>query len=164
MLYAGGWLNGCHGGPRPFLEAASVSVTLVERLFAFKGAIMGKDLELLCELKPGEEGTKILMKKYGDALVCVRLRYDEKAGKRFKTVELIEEQADWTPPPPRFAPDALVPLRIAASDMSLRAKVKAAGGRWVPEEQLWYAKYGTIAGGPLERHIHIETLKNRQKK
>ena len=63
-------------------------------------------------LKPGQEGTKRLVKKYGEALVCIRFRYDEKTGKRLKTVELIEEQADWTPPPPRFASDTLVPLRI----------------------------------------------------
>ena len=77
----------------------------------------------------GQKGTKRLLEKYGDALLCIRFRYDEKAGKRLKTVELIEEQIDWTPPPPRYAPDTLVPLRVAASDMTLRAKVKAAGGK-----------------------------------
>lgn len=112
-------------------------------------------------LKPGQKGTKRLTRKYGDVLVCVRLRYDEKAGKRYKTVELIEEEADWTPPPPRFASDAFVPLRIAASNITLRTMVKAAGGKWVPEEQLWYARYGAIAGGPLEKHIHIDAAKNR---
>ena len=35
-----------------------------------------------------------------------------------------------------FAPNALVPLRIAVSNMTLRAKVKAAGGNLMPEEQL----------------------------
>jgi len=38
--------------------------------------------------------------------------------------------------------------------MPLRAKVKAAGGKWMPEEQLWYVRYGAVAGGPLEiEHI-----------
>jgi hypothetical protein len=60
---------------------------------------------------------------------------------------------------PLFSP--LVPLRIAASDMPLRAKVKAAGGKWTPEEQLWYVRYGAIAGGPLETHIHIDNPKKR---
>lgn len=105
-----------------------------------------------------------MTKKYGDALVCVRLRYDEKTRKRFKTVELIEEEADWTPPPPQFPSDALVPLRIAASNMALRAKVKEAGGKWVPEEQLWFVKYGSIAGSQLENHIHIDRSKKRATK
>ena len=113
-------------------------------------------------LKPGQKGTKRLLEKYGDALLCIRFRYDEKTGKRLKTVELIEEQIDWTPPPPRYAPETLVPLRVAASDMSLRAKVKAAGGKWQPEEQLWYVRYDAIAGGPLEKHIHVDTPKKRK--
>jgi len=82
-----------------------------------------------------------------------------KTGKRLKTVELIEEEADWTPPPPRYAQDSLVPLRIAASNMRLRAMAKAVGGKWVPEKQLWYVRFGAIAGGPLENHIHVDNAK-----
>ena len=118
-------------------------------------------MKIRLTLKPGQEGTKRLTEKYGEALVCIRFRYDEKTGKRLKTVELIEEKTDWKPPPPRYASDTLVPLRIAASDMPLRAKVKAAGGKWTPEEQLWYVRYGAIAGGPLESHIHIDNPKKR---
>ena len=112
-------------------------------------------------LKPGQEGTKRLVEKYGDALVCIRFRYDVKNGKRLKTVELIEEATDWAPPPSRYASEDIVPLRISASDIRLRTMVKVAGGRWKPEEQLWFVKYGTIAGGPLENHIHIDKSKNR---
>ena len=42
-------------------------------------------------MKPGERGTKKLLAKYGDGLVCVRYRYDEEKRKRYKTVELIVE-------------------------------------------------------------------------
>lgn len=48
--------------------------------------------------------------------------------------------------------------------MYLREKVKAAGGRWKPEERLWYVKYGSIAGGLLEKHIHIDKSDNRLEK
>jgi len=34
--------------------------------------------------------------------------------------------------------------------------VKAAGGRWNPDEQLWFVRYGEIAGTPLEKHIHLD--------
>ena len=47
-------------------------------------------------LKPGQEGTKRLVEKYGDALVCIRFRYDVKNGKRLKTVELIVDRLDTT--------------------------------------------------------------------
>ena len=63
-------------------------------------------------LKPGQKGTKGLTEKYGDALVCVRFRYDAELRQRLKTVELVVERRDWTPPPSRYAADALVPLHI----------------------------------------------------
>ncbi len=107
-------------------------------------------------LKPGQKGTKRLVKKYGDALVCVRFRYDAELRQRLKTVELILERADWTPPPPKFTADCLVPLRIEGYETELRAKAKAAGGRWNPEQQLWYVRYGKIAGTTLEKHIHVD--------
>ncbi|MEW6208252.1 MAG: GIY-YIG nuclease family protein [Acidobacteriota bacterium] len=48
-------------------------------------------------LKPGKGGTKRLLAQYGERLVCVRYRYDEKREKRFKTVEIIVEESDWDP-------------------------------------------------------------------
>ena len=107
-------------------------------------------------LKPGQRGTKSLVTKYGDALLCVRFRYDAKARQRLKTVELIVERTEWTPPPLRYAADTLVPLRIKATDLPMRSQAKAAGGRWNPAKQLWFVKYSKIAGTPLEKHIHID--------
>ena len=43
------------------------------------------------KLKPGQKGTKKLAEEYGDALVCVRYRYDEAKQVRHKTIELIVE-------------------------------------------------------------------------
>lgn len=42
------------------------------------------------KLKPGQKGTRKLVDIYGDALVCVRYRYDEESRARVKTVEIIE--------------------------------------------------------------------------
>jgi hypothetical protein len=112
-------------------------------------------------LKPGQKGTKRLTEKYGTALICVRFRYDAERQKRLNTVELIEEECDWIPPPARFAANDLVPLRIAASNMVLREKVKAVGGKWVPDEKLWYVRYGAIIGGVLEKHIHVDNKDNK---
>jgi len=44
-------------------------------------------------LQPGQSGTKELVEQYGDRLVCVRYRYDATRRRRFKTVELIVEEA-----------------------------------------------------------------------
>ena len=39
------------------------------------------------------------------------------------------ERTEWTPPPPRYSADTLVPLRIEAADIPMRVQAKAAGGR-----------------------------------
>ena len=107
-------------------------------------------------LKPGQRGTKNLIDKYGAALLCVRFRYDAELRQRLKTVELVVERTEWSPPAPRYAADTLVPLRIEASDIPMRQQAKAAGGRWDPEKRLWFVKYGKIAKTSLEKHIHID--------
>ena len=109
-------------------------------------------------LKPGQRGTKSLSEKYGDALLCVRFRYDAEQRQRLKTVELIVERSEWTPPQPQYAADTLVPLRIEASDMPMRSQAKAAGGRWNPEKRLWFVKYDKIVGTPLEKHIQADAF------
>jgi hypothetical protein len=58
---------------------------------------MRGDLELLRELKPGEEGTEELVAKYGDALVCVRYWYDAKNDVELQTAELVALRRPWQP-------------------------------------------------------------------
>lgn len=104
-------------------------------------------------LKPGQPGTKALQKKYGDALVCVRFRYDETTKQRIKTVELIIDKSDWAPPEPQFTYESIVPLRIAAANLAMRNKAKSVGAKWSPEKQVWFVKYGKAVGTELEKYI-----------
>jgi hypothetical protein len=90
---------------------------------------------------PGQPGTKALMKIYGEQLVCVRYRYDASARKRYKTVELIIDEAPWEPPRARRAPDTVVHLRIAWDEVELQRRVKAAGGRWLAQPKRWALRY-----------------------
>jgi hypothetical protein len=46
------------------------------RLCVFFGGSTRREIELLCELKPGEPGTEELVERFGEALVCVRRWYD----------------------------------------------------------------------------------------
>ena len=114
-------------------------------------------------LKPGQKGAKRLTNQFGDALVCVRYRYDAELRQRLKTVELIVERTDWTPPPPKYAADSLVPLHIEGYEKDLRAQAKAAGERWNPEKQLWFVQYGKIVGTQLEKHIQADENDNNGK-
>lgn len=108
-------------------------------------------------LKPGQRGTKRLTDKYGENLVCVRFRYDANSKQRLKTVELVIERTDWEPPPEKFTDDSLVAARIEGYETDLRKLIKDAGGKWKPDQKLWYVRYGNIKGTSLEKHIYVET-------
>ena len=76
-------------------------------------------MRTLLHLKPGKKGTKQLLAQYGDRLVCVRYHYDAQRKKRFKAVELIVAEREWEPPPPRFAADAVVGVRVGFTEVAL---------------------------------------------
>ena len=116
------------------------------------------------KLKPGQKGTKRLTEQYGDALICVRYRYDAKTCKRYKTVEIVVSEADWTPPPAKFPDGSLVPLKIDVKDTAAQEQLRAVGGRWDRQKQVWFVPYGCIAGTNLERFIVLETGKKVAKK
>jgi hypothetical protein len=114
-------------------------------------------------LKPGQKGTKRLVEQYGDALICVRYRYDAKAHMQYKTVELIISEAELTPPPARYPDGALVSLKIGINEMSLQNQARAVGGRWNKQRQVWLVPYGCIFGTKLEKLIAVETPETAKK-
>lgn len=93
------------------------------------------------KLAPGQKGTKKLHEQFGDRLLCVRYRYDDQLRKRFKTVELIVEEAAWTPPATLLAANAIVGVRVGLTEVELQRKVKQAGGKWNPARRLWEIHY-----------------------
>lgn len=115
------------------------------------------------KLKPGQKGTKKLVEIYGDALVCIRYRYDEVSQSRIKTVELIVEKKKWTPPKALFTDLEQVPVKIAYAETELKNLAKKAGGRWDPEKKVWIIQYGRIKGNRLAKHIVIDALQTTEK-
>ena len=91
-------------------------------------------------LKPGQKGTLGLFKIYGDRLVCVRYRYDPRRGKRYKTVELIVDEAVWKP---LRSPSELVWVWVAYEEHALRERVKGAGGAGMRSESCGGCRTGT---------------------
>ena len=105
-------------------------------------------------IRPGQNGTKKLVSKYGARLLAVRYRYDDAGRRRLKTVELIEEELPWIPPLPKNRdPDELVLLRIGYQEVGLRELVRSAGGRWQPERKLWQLRFAAVYGLGLEARI-----------
>ena len=90
-------------------------------------------------------GTKRLVAQYGGALLCVRYRYDEKRGVQLKTVEIVVEEKA-IGPSVRFPDDDLVKPIVTFTEKGLRERLKAAGGRWDPQEKLWLVRYGAVRG------------------
>lgn len=101
-------------------------------------------METRLTLKPGQKGTKHLVEKYGDALVCVRYRYNEVSSIRIKTVELIEEQKELPASRKKIRDDMLVPVRIAYGEVELGRMARTIGGKWDKSGKLWYIPYGKI--------------------
>jgi hypothetical protein len=113
------------------------------------------------KLKPGQDGTKSLLDKYGDQLLCVRYRYDEQQRLRHTTVELIVETTKWQPP--TVTADHVVGVRIGLPEVELQRKVKQAGGKWNRERQFWEIRYGQAILLGLKARIEASTLPNSRK-
>jgi hypothetical protein len=91
-------------------------------------------------LKPGDAGTRKLVEQFGDRLLCVRYRYDEKRQLRLKTAEIIVDARAWLPAkPPTPTPDDLdyVYVRFDPADRETRTAVKRLGGYWDPDTNAW---------------------------
>ena len=106
---------------------------------------MLKHMKSYAHIKPGRNGTKRLLEKYGDALLCVRYRFDEIRGVRMKTAEIIVEEKGGKPSL-RDSDEEVVQLSVAYTEKRLREQLKAAGARWDREEKFWRVRYGSIKG------------------
>jgi hypothetical protein len=100
-------------------------------------------MEARVTLRPGQRGTKKLVERFGDRLICVRYRYDASQRKRFTTVELVGEEAPWRSAIPSRGTRPIgetseqVAVRVGYREEVLRQQVKAAGGRWDADRRLW---------------------------
>ena len=116
-------------------------------------------------VQPGKRGTKALVKEYGEQLVCVRYRYDYFHKKKYKTVELIINEDDWSPPP--LHPDAThvkqveqdfsrehkVKVRISWDEKELQQIAKNHGGLWSPKEKVWLIDADAVQRAGLKHRI-----------
>ncbi len=106
---------------------------------------MLKEMKAHTSLKPGQDGTKRYVEKYGDALLCVRYRYDEVRDVRLKTVEIIVEERPGKGPP-RLRDTDIVLVQVPYTMRELRARLKGVGARWHAADRVWLVRYGLIRG------------------
>jgi hypothetical protein len=100
-------------------------------------------VETRLTLRPGQNGTKKLLERYGERLVRVRYLYDPATGRRLKTVELIVESVPWAPRQrrPRRRDDEIIAVRIAFQETALRARALRLGALWRPAQRLWEMRW-----------------------
>lgn len=90
-------------------------------------------MEITKTLQLGDMGTLNQLETYGEQLVCVRYRSDEKSQKRYTIVELIVDEKPMQRRTPRYS----VLIKIQFEENELRNRVKAAGARWNNQEKAW---------------------------
>jgi hypothetical protein len=95
-------------------------------------------------LQPGQPGTKKLLERYGDNLVCVRYRYDNEKMMMFKTIEIIVDTKPWQVETKKISKNKIMSIRIAIDEIELRMRVKVAGGKWDPKRQVWQLAYEKV--------------------
>jgi hypothetical protein len=96
-------------------------------------------METRLTLRPGQNGTKKLVERYGERLVRVPYLYHPRAQRRLKTVEPIVESVAWHPRSrhPRRRDDEIVAVRIGSQETELRERAKRLGAVWRPVQKLW---------------------------
>lgn len=127
----------------------------------YNAVALPKGLRTISVRRPGQKGTLEALREYGERLVCVRYLKDALRGKRYKTVEIIIYEEDWTPPPTKSKSAETVPpmlgrivfLRLPGAEEALRAKVWEAGGRWDPLGKVWRISYKAACQLGLEKRI-----------
>ena len=85
-------------------------------------------------LAPAQSGALKLTQRYGEALVCVRYRHDERRELRYTTVELVVDAA---PIARRASPDEVVLVHIDFANPALQQLARAHGARWDDRRGVW---------------------------
>gem|GEM_PF-280819 len=117
------------------------------------GRRTGADMDIKATLKPGMNGTKALLREYGEQLVCVRYRYDKARHGRYKTVELVvANRTGCRRPDPR---QRCVYICISYGERELRQLVKLSGGCRIPEREARHLPFGKVIEPGLEQRILV---------
>lgn len=103
--------------------------------------MLRRELKVVKKLHPGSPGTLRHLRKWGDALVCVRHRHDPQSRTRYTTVEIVVEQV-----PIRLHTKRHVSVRLDPHDKETRSLILAAGGRWNAATRLWEVPRAVAAG------------------
>ena len=86
-----------------------------------------------------------VVERFGDALLCVRYRYDAIRDVRIKTAEIIVDEKPGKGVP-RIRETDTVLVQVPFTMKTLRDRLKGVGAKWYPEQKLWRVRWGLIRG------------------
>lgn len=95
-------------------------------------------------LQAGQPGTKKLVERYGDNLICIRHRYDDQKNMMYKTIEIIIESKLCQEINKKIPKYKSVDIRIGYNEIELRHRIKECGGRWEPQRKVWQLPYEKV--------------------
>ena len=95
-------------------------------------------------MQPGQPGTKKLLERYGDNLICVRYRYDDQKRMMYKTIEIIIESKPWQDNKKKISENKSMDIRIDYNEVELRSRIKENGGWWDAQRKVWQLPYDKI--------------------
>ena len=89
-------------------------------------------LPVIKTMWPLQPGTIKLLRRYGNALVCVRYRHDSSGKMRYTTVEIVVDEA---PVQRRSHERKVINVRLLRPELHKRAL--ALGAKWVAKDKAW---------------------------
>ncbi len=95
-------------------------------------------------MRPGQPGTKKLVERYGDNLICVRYRYDDQKKMMYKTIEIIIESKPGQDNNNKISKNKSMDIQIGYNEVELRNRVKNSGGKWDPQKKVWRLSYKKV--------------------
>ncbi len=110
-------------------------------------------MKICRKIRAGGTGTKKMVEKYGNRLLCVRYIYDVVRGIKIKTVELIEEQRPWKAGQHHIPPNKIMHLRVEYGEVKIGQLIKSCGGRWNKLAGYWELPYREVISLGLDNRI-----------
>jgi len=112
---------------------------------------------------PPAAGTQRWQAQYGiDMLLCVRHRADPAGLRRVVTVELVVGEVATRRTQRRLVERTLYPLLVGPQERALRTAILAHGGRWDPDQRLWYLTGAAVDSIGLLDRIAIDRQPRRR--
>lgn len=113
-------------------------------------------MDVIKTLKPGQNGTKRFVERYGQDLLNVRYRDDPEQSMRYTTVELIVDRKRILKPiTPPAKSTALLPLHLYEWETDLQLRIQQAGGYWHPKLKAWLLDKENVMALRLEGRIEL---------